>query len=88
VLELLLEGYSNKEIARMLGLTLGTVKNYVSALLKTAHAKTRSQILAAMRLSSVALPQNQQSRTNTAQTGPDAAAGCSSAPASHAPARM
>lgn len=47
VLNLLLEGRSNKEIARALGLTLGTVKNYVSLLLKAARAKTRSQFLLA-----------------------------------------
>lgn len=48
VLGLLLEGRSNKEIARELGVTLGTVKNYVSALLKAMHAKTRSHVLASV----------------------------------------
>jgi DNA-binding NarL/FixJ family response regulator len=49
VLALLLEGQSNKHIARSLGLSVGTVKNYVSALLKSTNVKTRSQILATLR---------------------------------------
>jgi DNA-binding NarL/FixJ family response regulator len=49
VLALLLEGQSNKEIARVLGLSVGTVKNYVSALLRATNVKTRSQILAMSR---------------------------------------
>jgi DNA-binding NarL/FixJ family response regulator len=48
VLALLLEGQSNKHIARSLGLSVGTVKNYVSALIKTTNVKTRSQILATL----------------------------------------
>jgi DNA-binding NarL/FixJ family response regulator len=50
VLDLLLEGHSNKEIARVLGLTLGTIKNYVSELLRTTNARTRSQVLAMVRM--------------------------------------
>jgi DNA-binding NarL/FixJ family response regulator len=49
VLALLLEGQSNKEIARTLGLSIGTVKNYVSELLRSTKAKTRSRILAMLR---------------------------------------
>jgi DNA-binding NarL/FixJ family response regulator len=48
VLVLLLEGQSNKEIARALGLSVGTVKNYVSALLRSTNVKTRMQILATL----------------------------------------
>jgi DNA-binding NarL/FixJ family response regulator len=48
VLVLLLEGQSNKEIARALGLSVGTVKNYVSALLRSTNVKTRAQILATL----------------------------------------
>jgi DNA-binding NarL/FixJ family response regulator len=48
VLALLLEGRSNKEIARALGLSVGTVKNYVSALLRSTNVKTRAQILATL----------------------------------------
>jgi DNA-binding NarL/FixJ family response regulator len=48
VMALLLEGQSNKHIARSLGLSVGTVKNYVSALIKTTNVKTRSQILATL----------------------------------------
>jgi DNA-binding NarL/FixJ family response regulator len=46
VLDLLLEGRSNKEIAHVLQLSVGTVKNYVSELLRSTNAKTRSRILA------------------------------------------
>jgi DNA-binding NarL/FixJ family response regulator len=46
VFDLLLEGRSNKEIARALQLSVGTVKNYVSELLRSTNAKTRSRILA------------------------------------------
>lgn len=46
VLALLLEGRSNKEIAGTLGLSVGTIKNYVSDLLKSTNAKTRGRILA------------------------------------------
>lgn len=48
VLDLLLHGRSNKEIARELDLTVGTVKNYVSGLLRTVQARTRCEILASM----------------------------------------
>jgi DNA-binding NarL/FixJ family response regulator len=46
VLELILGGRSNKEIARKTGLAPGTVRNYVSALLATFGVATRSQLLA------------------------------------------
>jgi DNA-binding NarL/FixJ family response regulator len=48
VLALLLEGRSNKEIAGALGLSVGTIKNYVSDLLKSTNAKTRGRILATL----------------------------------------
>lgn len=48
VFELLLRGRSNKEIARELDLTVGTVKNYVSGLLRTVQARTRCEILASI----------------------------------------
>jgi two-component system response regulator DegU len=43
VLRLLTEGQSNKEIARELGLTEGTVKNYVSTILDKLQAANRTQ---------------------------------------------
>ncbi len=46
VLELVLKGESNKDIAEQLGLGVGTVKNYVSGLLKLAHATTRGRLQA------------------------------------------
>jgi DNA-binding NarL/FixJ family response regulator len=52
VLELLLDGQSNKEIARALSLSVGTVKNYVSELLRSTNTKTRSRILAMLSLKS------------------------------------
>ncbi|WP_175597116.1 response regulator transcription factor [Peristeroidobacter soli] len=49
VLEQLLMGASNKDIAVRLGLRVGTVKNYVSGLLKLAHATTRGRLQALQR---------------------------------------
>jgi len=46
VLDLLLLGQSNKDIAQRLGLSVGTVKNYVSGLLKLARASTRGRLQA------------------------------------------
>lgn len=51
VLELLLQGHGNKEIARRLSLSLGTVKIHVSALLRAFDMTTRSQIQAVAALS-------------------------------------
>lgn len=48
VLLLLLRGKSNKEIARLLGLSVGVTKNYVSNILRTAKVKTRAGIMAAV----------------------------------------
>lgn len=44
-LELLAEGKSNREIADLLGLTVGTVKIHVSAILKAMGVDNRSQAL-------------------------------------------
>jgi DNA-binding NarL/FixJ family response regulator len=43
VLRLMAGGYANKEIARMLFLAEGTVKNYVSDLLLKLNARDRTQ---------------------------------------------
>jgi DNA-binding NarL/FixJ family response regulator len=43
VLALVAEGYSNKEIAARLGLTVGTVKGYVSAILSKLGVADRTQ---------------------------------------------
>ena len=47
VLELILKGQSNKEIARELGLSLPTVKAHVSAIFKALHVKNRTQVVVA-----------------------------------------
>lgn len=49
VLRLLAAGQSNKEIGRQLGLTEGTVKNYVSTILDKLHAANRTQAALAAR---------------------------------------
>ena len=46
VLDLLLHGHSNKEIARKLDLSPGTIKIHVSSLLRVFNLNTRSQIQA------------------------------------------
>ena len=46
VLELLLQGHSNKLIARQLDITESTVKEYVSALLKKFDVKRRAELMA------------------------------------------
>lgn len=49
VLQLLLEGKSNKEIAQLLALTEGTVKNYVSTILLLFGVRSRAQLISALR---------------------------------------
>lgn len=46
VLELLLQGHSNKLIARQLNITESTVKEYVSTLLKKFDVKRRAELMA------------------------------------------
>lgn len=43
VFGLLIKGRSNKEICRILGLSSGTVKNYVAAILRSLDVKNRTQ---------------------------------------------
>jgi DNA-binding NarL/FixJ family response regulator len=57
VLDLLLAGRSNKEIARTLDLSIGTVKNYVSGLLRTVHAHNRTEAIASFSTASGFLDQ-------------------------------
>ena len=45
VLELILEGLSNQEIATATGLSLGTVKNYVSVILLALDVDSRSHLM-------------------------------------------
>lgn len=45
VLDLILKGKSNKEIARNLGISLGTAKNYVATILRLRNASSRAQLL-------------------------------------------
>ena len=45
ILELILEGCSNQEIARNTELSLGTVKNYVSAILLALDVDSRSHLI-------------------------------------------
>jgi DNA-binding NarL/FixJ family response regulator len=45
VLELILEGLSNQEIAKASGLSLGTVKNYVSVILLALDVESRSHLM-------------------------------------------
>jgi len=45
ILELILEGCSNQEIAKSTELTLGTVKNYVSAILLALDVQSRSHLI-------------------------------------------
>lgn len=49
VLELLLAGCSNQQISAETGLSLGTVKNYVSVLLLHFQVSSRSQLIALLR---------------------------------------
>ena len=43
VLALVAEGFSNKEIAARLGLTIGTIKGYVSVILTKLEVADRTQ---------------------------------------------
>jgi DNA-binding NarL/FixJ family response regulator len=45
ILELILEGLSNQEIAKSTDLSLGTVKNYVSAILLALDVDSRSHLM-------------------------------------------
>lgn len=57
VLELLVEGLSNREIAARLHLTEGTVRNYVSRIIGKLQANDRTQaVIAALRRGLVDLP--------------------------------
>lgn len=50
VLELLIEGKTNRQIADLLGVTEGTVKIHVSAIFKALNVTNRSQALLAVKL--------------------------------------
>jgi len=43
VLQLILKGYANKEIARELGISVGTAKNHVAAILRALRVDTRAK---------------------------------------------
>jgi DNA-binding NarL/FixJ family response regulator len=45
ILELILEGCSNQEISKATELSLGTVKNYVSAILLALDVESRSHLI-------------------------------------------
>ncbi|MGP1529191.1 MAG: response regulator transcription factor [Treponema sp.] len=45
ILELLAEGFNNKEIADKLLLSQGTVRNYISTILEKLHLRDRTQLL-------------------------------------------
>lgn len=49
VLQLLLDGRSNKEIAQRLGLSLGTTKNHMANLLRLFDVSSRSQLICLLR---------------------------------------
>ena len=49
ILELVLSGCTNQEISNVMGLSLGTVKNYVSALLLALDVKSRSHMVSLFR---------------------------------------
>ena len=44
ILELIAEGKSNRDIARIVFLAEGTVKNYVSRIMEKLHARTRTEL--------------------------------------------
>jgi NarL family two-component system response regulator LiaR len=45
IIELILEGCSNQEISKVTELSLGTVKNYVSAILLALDVDSRSHLI-------------------------------------------
>ena len=49
ILELVLSGCANQEISNAIGLSLGTVKNYVSSLLLALDVKSRSHLISLFR---------------------------------------
>jgi NarL family two-component system response regulator LiaR len=49
ILELVLSGCTNQEISTATGLSLGTVKNYVSALLLALDVRSRSHLISLFR---------------------------------------
>jgi DNA-binding NarL/FixJ family response regulator len=49
ILELVLSGCANQEISNSMGLSLGTVKNYVSSLLLALDVKSRSHLISLFR---------------------------------------
>jgi DNA-binding NarL/FixJ family response regulator len=49
ILELVLSGCANQEISNSIGLSLGTVKNYVSSLLLALDVKSRSHLISLFR---------------------------------------
>lgn len=61
VLDLILKGKSNKEIARNLGISLGTAKNYVATILRLRNASSRAQLLSSF-VVTPASPQAPRSR--------------------------
>jgi DNA-binding NarL/FixJ family response regulator len=44
ILQLIAEGMSNRQIANILFLAEGTVKNYVSRIMEKLHANTRTEL--------------------------------------------
>ncbi len=59
VLQLVLLGYTNKDIAQQLGISDYTARDHVSALLKKNEVKNRAQLLALH----VAAPRKRKTRT-------------------------
>jgi len=45
VLSLVAEGYSNNEIARELCISVNTVKNHISSIMKKMNVKNRNQLI-------------------------------------------
>lgn len=56
ILELMADGHSNEDIAHALGLTVGTTKNYVHAILLKLRAKDRAAAVAAASRSGLLKP--------------------------------
>jgi len=59
VLALIMQGKSNKEICRVLQLSLSTVKNHVSAILKALKAHNRTEAVVAMSVTDDSRPMTQ-----------------------------